>query len=93
MSKPLNNKPKKVDKSLLLKEVKVRLSKMELPKELQLEPHSKITDVNKFLESHLSVVENSDNPVFKPYSDRLKKVLGLLGIDLVQIAKEIMSKQ
>ena len=94
MKKIVNNKPQpaKVDKNLLLAEVRNRLSKMELPKEIQLEAWAKITDVNKFLESHISVVENSDNDITKPYAERLKKALGMLGIDLTAIAKELMNE-
>ena len=94
MKKTTVNKPqsKKVDKKLLLAEVRSRLSKMDLPKELQLEAWAKITDVSKFLESHISVVENSDNDFTKPYAERLKKALGMLGIDLTAIAKELMNE-
>ena len=95
MKKTTVNKPqsKKVDKKLLLAEVRSRLSKMELPKEIQLEAWAKITDVNKFLESHISVVEKSDNQNTKPYAERLKKALGLLGVDLTTIAKELMESK
>lgn len=81
--------PKKADKKLLLQEVKRILSEMELPKEIQLEPHAKITDVRLFLDSHISVI-GQEGEVVKPYAERFKKVLGILGVDLNEIAKKLL---
>ena len=82
--------PKKADKKLLLQEVKRILSEMELPKEIQLEPYAKITDVRLFLDSHISVINRQEGEVVKPYAERFKKVLGILGVDLNEIAKKLL---
>jgi hypothetical protein len=57
------------------KELKAYFESVELPKTLELNKSELITNVEKFIQSHLQVVlHNSKNKVFKPYLDRLEQV-------------------
>jgi len=48
---------------------------VELPKTLQLNKSELITNVEKFIQSHLQVVfSNPNRNVYKPYLDRLEQV-------------------
>ena len=48
---------------------------IELPKTLQLNKSELITNVEKFIQSHLQVVlSNPNRNVYKPYLDRLEQV-------------------
>jgi hypothetical protein len=48
---------------------------IELPKTLQLNKSELITNVEKFIKSHLQVVlHNNNNNTYKPYLDRLEQV-------------------
>jgi hypothetical protein len=61
--------------------VRVELKKTELPKELRLDVCSLITDVTKFFDSHLCIVEGGEGKFVAPYKDRLSQALVLIGID------------
>lgn len=82
-----------VDKKELVNAIRKRLAETELPQELRLNKWSNITDVKKFFESHLAVVERQEGRVVEPYASRLKEVLKMVGIDINEIAKEILNKQ
>ena len=57
------------------KELKTYFESAELPKTLELNKSQMISDVKKFIKSHLKVVfHNSDKKVYKPYLDRLEQV-------------------
>lgn len=89
MGKVANRKPIKNDKEPLIMAIRKKLSETELPKEFILEDWAKVTDVNKFFDSHLSVVLNSTTDISKPYSERLKKGLSIVGININELAKEL----
>ena len=56
--------------------LKIRLRNGKFPKEIRLDKGSVITDVPKFIESHIKTLEaNSGNKTFKPYYYRLIKIL------------------
>lgn len=92
MRKPIQ-KPKAVDKKLLIASIRKSLDAIELPKEMSLEKWAYITDVKKFFDSHLSVVESKEGLPQKPYAERLKKALSLVGIDIKSLANEIELKE
>jgi hypothetical protein len=77
------------DKKPLIMAIRKKLSETELPKEFMLEKWAKVTDVNKFFDSHLSVVLNGNEKNSKPYADRLKKGLKIVKININEIAKEL----
>jgi hypothetical protein len=77
------------DKKPLIMAIRKKLSETKLPKEFMLEDWVTVIDVNKFFDSHLSVVLNSTTDVSKPYSERLKKGLSIVGININEIAKEL----
>ena len=77
------------DKEPLVMAIRKKLSETELPKEFMLEDWVTVIDVNKFFDSHLSVVLNSTTDISKPYSERLKKGLSIVGININEIAKEL----
>jgi hypothetical protein len=81
-----------VDKKELVNAIRKRLAETELPQELRLNEWSNITNVRKFLDSHLMVVEHQEGRVSEPYASRLKEVLKMVGIDVTEIAKEILNK-
>ena len=61
-----------------LQELKEHLAKINI-QEFQLDEATFITDVPKFIDSHISVLErNSGNKKFLPYYNRLLKLLDLL---------------
>ena len=72
---------KKIKKKSL-KELKIELLSKTLPKEIQFGPGQKITDVKKFIDSHISVLEGntkSNNKItFMPYYDRLVQLNSIL---------------
>ena len=62
-----------------LKDLKKAYSKIDLPKEIILNEHTKIYNPKKFIETHFSFLEsNSGNERFKPYYDRLLEVYNKL---------------
>ena len=77
------------EKEPLVMAIRKKLSETELPKEFMLEDWVTVIDVNKFFDSHLSVVLNSTTDISKPYSERLKKGLSIVGININEIAKEL----
>ena len=88
MRKPIQ-KPKAVDKKLLVDSIRRSLDAIELPKELCLEEWAKITDTKKFFDSHLSIIEEKEGLLQKTYAERLKKALKLVGININALANEI----
>lgn len=76
-------------KEPLINAIKKKLSETELPKEFMLEDWAKVTDVNKFFDSHLSVVLKDNDNTSKPYAERLKKGLKIVGININELAKTI----
>lgn len=76
-------------KEPLINAIKKKLSETELPKEFMLEDWAKVTDVNKFFNSHLSVVLKDNDNTSKPYAERLKKGLKIVGININELAKTI----
>lgn len=58
-----------------ISELKIKLKKITV-KEVQLDKATFISDVPKFIDAHISFLErNSGNKTFKPYYDRLMKLL------------------
>jgi hypothetical protein len=92
MRKPIQ-KPKVVDKKLLIASIRKSLEATELPKEMRLDKSAYITDVKKFFDSHLSVVESKEGLPQKPYAERFKRSLLLVGIDIKALANEIELNQ
>jgi hypothetical protein len=80
------------DKEKLIKAIRKKLSKTELPKELILSEWAKITDVEKFFDSHLSIVQYADKKLSKTFAEVLKIALRKVGIDVHKLAKEINKK-
>jgi hypothetical protein len=80
------------DKEKLIKAIRKKLSKTELPKELILSEWAKITDVEKFFDSHLSIVQYADKKLSKNFAEVLKIALRKVGIDVHKLAKEINKK-
>jgi Domain of unknown function (DUF6965) len=78
-----------VSKSELVAGIRKALKEIKLPEEIKLNVCSTITDPAKFFESHLAIVEAQEGRSMKPYSDRLKVACSLVGIDLVQMAKNL----
>jgi hypothetical protein len=92
MRKPIQ-KPKAVDKKLLVDAIRKSLDAIQLPNEMYLEKCARVTDVKKFFASHLSVIEDKEGLLQKPYADRLKKALTIVGIDIKALANEIELKE
>ena len=88
MGKVANRKPINTKEPLILA-IKKKLFETELPKEFMLENWVKVTDVNKFFDSHLSIILKDDNNTSKPYAERLKKGLKIVGININELAKSI----
>ncbi len=78
--KPLTDKEK--EKADFIDSIRKRLSKIEIPKELELSPYEKIIDTRKFFDGHLSRISLSGRNVDTPYNDRLKRVLKIVGIEI-----------
>ena len=78
------------DKKKLIALIRETLKKTDLPSTIQLEKWAVITDVQKFFESHLVLIEHNEGLYIKPASERLKKALGLIGIDIKELAKQII---
>ena len=58
-----------------ISELKIKLKKITV-KEVQLDKATFISDVPNFIDTHISFLErNSGNKTFKPYYDRLMKLL------------------
>ena len=58
-----------------LQELKEHLAKINI-QEVQLDSATFVSDVPKFIDTHISFLErNSGNKTFKPYYDRLMKLL------------------
>jgi len=81
------------EKEPLITAIRKKLSETELPKEFMLEDWAKVTDVNKFFDSHLKVVLNGSEKTSQPYADRLKKGLKIVGININELAKSIKTKK
>ena len=61
-----------------ISELKIKLKNIKI-KEVQLDSATFITDVPKFIDTHISFLErNSGNKKFLPYYNRLLKLLDLL---------------
>jgi len=88
MKKPIKIN-KAVDKKLLVASIRKALDAVDLPQEIKLNEHSRITDAKKFFKSHLLVVENTEGRIQEPSAERLKKALSLVGIDVRALASEI----
>lgn len=82
----------KVDKKALCDAIRTEVAKQSFYCDIQLEPWAKITDVRKFLDSHLAVVEHNEGQSVEPYAERLKKVLKMIGIDTLDLAKKIQKE-
>lgn len=81
------------DKKIIINAIRKKLSETEMPKEIMLEKWARVTDTKKFFETHLSVIENQTSErVIEPASDRLKKALLIVGIDIKEIVKSIKNK-
>lgn len=88
MGKITNRKPINTKEPLIMA-IRKKLSETELPKEFMLEDWAKVTDVNKFFNSHLSIVLKDNDNTLKPYAERLKKGLKIVGININELAKTI----
>ncbi len=88
--KPLTEKEQV--KLNFINSIKKQLSEVTLPKELQLSAHEKITDTAKFFEAHLSRTSLIGSELDKPYLDRLKVALKMVGVEIKDFDK-MMYKQ
>lgn len=62
-----------------IKEIEAFIKTCELPQTIQINSGEKITNVKKFLDSHLSFVKERNGDIkFKPYMRRLWKVYKML---------------
>jgi hypothetical protein len=62
-----------------LDEIERYFKEVELPESIRLNEASEITDVPKFIESHIETVRhNEDRKVSLPYLDRLRELKDLL---------------
>jgi hypothetical protein len=80
-------------KEPLINAIKKKLTETELPKEFMLEDWAKVTDVKKFFDSHLSVVLNGSEKSAKPYAERLKKGLKIVGININELSKQLKTQK
>lgn len=78
-------------KEPLIMAIRKKLSETELPKEFMLEDWAKVTDVNKFFNSHLSIVQKDNDNKSKPCAERLKKGLKIVGININELSKQLNS--
>lgn len=66
-------------RNITLKELKTFFSSAEIPATIDLNSYSRITNVQNFIDTHISFLEhNSGNKTFKPYYDRLIELLNIL---------------
>ncbi len=87
-------KPKVITKEyterlVLVDAIKKRLSEIQLPQELQLDSCSLIRNLPLFFDAHLSRVLFMEGEVVKPYSERLKKALIMVGVDINEVIKSL----
>lgn len=62
-----------------LKELKEHLFRINLNRGLQLTPQEKITNLEQFVKTHVSILESNPGKArYKPYYDRLLKVYQIL---------------
>lgn len=92
-NKIIQVKKPSVDKKELVIAIRKSLESINLPKQMYLEKWENVIDVKKFLETHLCIVESKEGFVSDSYAYRLKKALIILGIDINQLAKEILDKK
>ncbi len=89
VSKPKVVTKEYAERSVLVDALKKRLSEIQLPKELQLESYAKINNLPLFFDAHLSRVLFMEGEIVKPYSERLKKALIMVGVDINEIIKSL----
>lgn len=56
-----------------ISELEKKLKEIELPKEFQLNESTKITDVERFVNGHLTILKSNKHKTFIPYYNRLIK--------------------
>ncbi len=83
--KPLTEKEKA--KAEFIESIRKRISDIELPKELRLSSYENIINTAKFFDNHLSRISLSGREIDKPYNDRLKQALKLIGIEIENFDK------
>jgi hypothetical protein len=81
--KPINNKEP------LIMAIRKKLAETDIPKQFMLEDWVNVTDSTKFFDSHLSIILNNNEKISKPFSERLKKGLKILGININELSREI----
>ena len=73
----------------MVKLIKGELKKMtSFPKEIRLDQASVVTDVKKFFNSHLSVVEANEGRVKEVFGRRLAITLPVVGINPLEYRKK-----
>jgi len=79
------------DRKKLTDAIREKLKSIKLPKQLALSPHATITNLERFFDSHLKVVEKHDpeSLVTKAFAERLRLALVLIGVNVNEIAKTV----
>lgn len=67
--------------------VREELKTKKLPKQLRLNPWTTIIDVEKFFDTHLTIVETAKGHILEPFKERLSQALVWVGIDTTKLAK------
>ena len=63
----------------MIKELETYFNSIDLPKEIRLTKQEYITDVSKFIRSHITIYKaNEGKRKFKPYLDRLESLKQIL---------------
>jgi len=66
-----------------IEEIKIKLLKAKIPKTFSLSKSELITDVRKFIDVNLSIIDTNELVMFhRPYYNRLKTVLDKLKIKI-----------
>lgn len=81
------------DKNKLVSAIREEVKKVKLPKELKYEDCSIITDLPKFIESHLCVIEAQNGKIKDIFGRRLAIVLYEVGINVFEIKKRINERK
>lgn len=82
-------KQKQLQKKALTDALRKKISETELPDIIVLEKWATITDPFQFFDSHLNAIERASEMNVPLYSERLKKALQIVGIDINEVANSI----
>lgn len=73
--------------------VREELKKKKLPSELRLNKWTNIIDLEKFFNTHLTMVETTKGRLLEPYKERLSQALILVGIDTTKLATRFVKDE